>query len=69
MAMDPDSRVLISAMIAMAHKMNILVVAEGVETEEQLAFLREAECDEAQGHLFSRPVSPEQFSELMAASK
>lgn len=66
---DPDSRTLISAITAMAHKMHILVVAEGVETEEQLSFLKEAECDEAQGHLFSEPVSPERFSELMAASK
>jgi EAL domain-containing protein (putative c-di-GMP-specific phosphodiesterase class I) len=67
-ATDADSRTLISAMTAMAHKMNILVVPEGVETEEQLSFLREAECDEAQGYLFSAPVSPERFSELMAAS-
>jgi diguanylate cyclase (GGDEF)-like protein/PAS domain S-box-containing protein len=67
-ATDPDSRTLISAIIAMAHKMNILVVAKGVETEEQLLFLREAECDEVQGYLFSEPVSAEQFNELMAAS-
>ncbi len=68
-ATDPDSRTLISAMIAMAHKMNMLVVAKGVETEEQLSFLREAECDEAQGYLFSGPVPPEQFSELMVVAK
>ena len=39
----------------MAHKMGIKIVAEGVETEEQLEFLRAAGCDEMQGFLFSKP--------------
>ncbi len=51
----------------MAHKMGIRTVAEGVETEEQLAFLRDSECDEAQGFLFSRPVPPEQLREQVIA--
>ncbi len=51
----------------MAHKMGIKTVAEGVETEEQLAFLRESECDEAQGFLFSRPVPADQLRELVEA--
>ncbi|MDP1620339.1 MAG: EAL domain-containing protein [bacterium] len=43
----------------MAHQLNIRVVAEGVETEAQLAFLREHGCDEYQGYYFSRPLSAE----------
>ena len=43
----------------------LTVVAEGVETEEQLAFLRDQRCDEMQGYLFSPPVPPEQFEELL----
>ena len=62
---DSDDRAIIGAVTSMAHKMGIKTVAEGVETEEQLAFLRDSECDEAQGFLFSRPVPAEQFRELV----
>jgi EAL domain-containing protein (putative c-di-GMP-specific phosphodiesterase class I) len=41
------------------------VVAEGVETAAQLAFLREQKCDEMQGYLFSAPVNPDRFEELL----
>ena len=64
-AKDADDRAIISAVTSMAHKMGIRTVAEGVETEEQLAFLRQAECDEAQGYLFSRPLPAEKFRELI----
>ncbi len=53
------------AIIAMAHSLNLLVLAEGVETEEQLARLREEGCDEVQGYLFSRPVCAEDFELLL----
>ena len=49
----------------MAHTLRLVVVAEGVETEEQLAFLRQHRCDEMQGYLFSPPVAPEEFRELL----
>ena len=67
MVKDSDDRAIIGAVTSMAHKMGIKTVAEGVETEEQLAFLRDSDCDEAQGFLFSRPVSAEQFRELVEA--
>jgi diguanylate cyclase (GGDEF)-like protein/PAS domain S-box-containing protein len=55
------SKSLISAIISLAHGLNMNVVAEGVETEEQLKFLKLHHCQEAQGYLFSPPVSPRDF--------
>jgi EAL domain-containing protein (putative c-di-GMP-specific phosphodiesterase class I) len=49
----------------MAHSLKLNVVAEGVETEEQLEFLRSQQCDEMQGYLFSPPVPAEAFSKLL----
>jgi len=57
---DPDGAAIVSAVIAMAHNLRLRVVAEGVETPEQVQFLRERNCDEVQGYLISRPVAPEE---------
>jgi diguanylate cyclase len=46
---NPDDRAIIQAITAMAHNMKMTFVAEGVETEEQLKFLKESQCDEAHG--------------------
>lgn len=53
--------------IKMGQSLKLRVIAEGVETEEQLAFLKAAGCDEAQGYYFSRPVAAEQFAKLLEA--
>ncbi len=53
------------AIIAMAHSLNLSVLAEGVETEAQLARLRDEGCDEVQGYLFSRPVCAQDFEALL----
>lgn len=64
-ATDADTAALASAMIAMAHALEIRVIAEGVETEAQLRFLAEHGCDAVQGYYFSAPVPPAQLPERM----
>jgi EAL domain-containing protein (putative c-di-GMP-specific phosphodiesterase class I) len=56
---------IVSAVIGMARSLKLRVVAEGVETAEELNFLHDQQCDEAQGYLFSRPVPPVQFARLL----
>ena len=56
---------IVKAVITMAHSLGLEVTAEGVESEEQLAFLRSQRCDWFQGFLFSRPVCSEAFTELL----
>ncbi len=65
----PDDAAITSAIIAMAHALDLKVVAEGVETEEHVTFLRSQGCDEVQGHLLGRPVVPERFAEWLARPK
>ena len=60
-----DDTAIVTAVIGMARSLKLRVVAEGVETEEELAFLRAHHCDEAQGHYFSRPLLPPQFARLL----
>ena len=57
---DPDDEAITSTIITMGHSLGLNVIAEGVETEEQLDFLREHGCDEIQGHWLSRPLGAEQ---------
>jgi diguanylate cyclase (GGDEF)-like protein/PAS domain S-box-containing protein len=66
---DPDDAAIASAMIALAHNLQLTVVAEGVETEEQLAFLERLRCDEMQGFLFSPPVGAGRFEELLRENR
>ncbi|MGZ4111683.1 MAG: EAL domain-containing protein, partial [Tumebacillaceae bacterium] len=62
---DSENTIIVSAIINLAHNLKLNVVAEGVETEEQLAFLIELGCDEVQGYLFSPPISAERFLGLL----
>jgi len=64
-AKDRSSAAIVSAIISLAKSLNLKVVAEGVETEEQLEFLRQKDCDEAQGYLFGHPLPVDQITELL----
>ena len=64
-----DDAPLVTAIIAMAHSLGLRVVAEGVETELQLAFLKERSCDEYQGYLYSKPVAADDFVLLLAQAQ
>jgi len=63
---DPDDESIVVATIDMAHRLKRAVVAEGVETEEHLEFLRAHDCDELQGYLFCRPQPPSSFDKMLA---
>jgi EAL domain-containing protein (putative c-di-GMP-specific phosphodiesterase class I) len=63
---DPDDEAIVRATIDMAHRLKRAVVAEGVETEQHMEFLREHGCDELQGYLFCRPLPPATFDKLLA---
>ena len=62
---DANAAAVVRTIIAMSHGLNIKVVAEGVETEEQLRFLLRRKCDEAQGYFIARPMAPEEFCEAV----
>ena len=62
---DPHDSAIVSAIIDMAKNLNQRVIAEGIETQEQLAFLQTRRCAEGQGHFFSRPVAAAQFAQLL----
>jgi len=62
---DPNSAAVARAIIGLAHNLHMTVIAEGVETEAQLSFLRKLGCDEMQGFLFSKPLPAEQFATLL----
>ena len=61
----PDDTTIVTAIISMGRSLNLRVIAEGVETQDELAFLQAHQCDEAQGYYFGRPVHPEQFAKLL----
>jgi diguanylate cyclase (GGDEF)-like protein len=67
LAINSSDLALCEAIIVMAHKLGLKVIAEGIETEDQRQILTNAGCDYAQGYLFSRPVPPEEFEKLLKA--
>ncbi|MEM1172034.1 MAG: EAL domain-containing protein [Cyanobacteria bacterium P01_H01_bin.35] len=62
--LNSTNQVITSAIISMAHKLNMRVIAEGVETEEELSFLVKHNCDELQGYVFNRPLPLVEFASL-----
>jgi len=61
----PDDTTIVSAIISMGRSLRLKVVAEGVESVEDVAFLKKQECDEAQGYYFSRPIPADEFASLL----
>jgi diguanylate cyclase (GGDEF)-like protein/PAS domain S-box-containing protein len=61
----PDETTIVTAIISMGRSLNLRVVAEGLETKEELAFLQAHQCEEAQGYYFSRPVAAPDFTVLL----
>jgi EAL domain-containing protein (putative c-di-GMP-specific phosphodiesterase class I) len=64
---DLDDSTIVSAIINMGKSLKHLVVAEGVETEEQRLYLQGQHCEECQGYLFSRPLPAVEFAHLLAS--
>jgi diguanylate cyclase (GGDEF)-like protein/PAS domain S-box-containing protein len=62
---DPNNSAIVGAIIDMGKNLKQRVIAEGIETPEQLAFLRSLHCAEGQGYLFSQPVAPEELAHLL----
>jgi EAL domain-containing protein (putative c-di-GMP-specific phosphodiesterase class I) len=67
LATDSNDAAIAASVIALARAMNLEVIAEGIETEEQLAFLRKKKCHQGQGYLFSRPIPEKECSKLLAS--
>ena len=63
----PDGAAIARAVIQLSHALDLKVIAEGVETEDQLGFLRDNGCDEIQGYFFSRPLDPKALRDFLTA--
>jgi EAL domain-containing protein (putative c-di-GMP-specific phosphodiesterase class I) len=66
MTLSPDSLTIVSSVITLAHGLNLKVIAEGVETEDQLKLLKQLNCDEIQGYIAYRPLPLEKLEEILA---
>jgi diguanylate cyclase (GGDEF)-like protein/PAS domain S-box-containing protein len=67
-AANPDDAAITTAIISMAKSLNLKVIAEGVEDEAQMSFLRAHQCDEIQGYYFSKPLAPEEAADKLRGS-
>jgi len=66
---DPDDASIVSAIIGLSHSLGLKVIAEGVESAEQMAFLKEHGCDEVQGYFTGRPMPPDSIASLLRSSR
>jgi EAL domain-containing protein (putative c-di-GMP-specific phosphodiesterase class I) len=65
---DENDRAVANAIISLGRTLNLRIIAEGVETEAQAAFLRSVNCDEMQGYLFSKPLPASEIEDLLRAT-
>lgn len=66
---DEDNAAIVTALIAMSHRLKIKSLAEGVETQDQLEFLISQGCDEIQGYVFSKPMPASEFEYMIKENK
>ena len=66
---DPDDAAIVASIVSLAHSLRLQVIAEGVETEAQLTYLREHDCDQIQGYFFSRPVTADALTVMLEEGK
>lgn len=66
---NPTDAAIVMAMITLARGLKIKTIPEGIETEEQLAFFKQQQCEEIQGFLFSKPVPAEEFEEMLVQDR
>ncbi len=66
---EAEDGILAAAIISLGHALHLKVIAEGVETDAQLHFLKRHGCDQVQGFLYGEPVPPEQFAQLLERAK
>jgi len=64
-----EDAAIVKSIVTLAHSLKFAVIAEGVETKEQFDFLKDIDCDEIQGYLFSPPVSVDEFTNLLSHNK
>jgi EAL domain-containing protein (putative c-di-GMP-specific phosphodiesterase class I) len=69
LTIDSDDAAIVESVISMANSLHVGVIAEGVETKEQMDFLKHRGCNKAQGYYLSKPVPHEQIMEKLGASK
>jgi EAL domain-containing protein (putative c-di-GMP-specific phosphodiesterase class I) len=68
-AVNPDDAAITTAIISMAKSLNLKVIAEGVEDEAQMSFLRAHQCDEIQGYYFSKPLAVDEVVRTQASGE
>ena len=66
---DANDAAIVASIIALAHNLRLSVIAEGVETADQLAYLRAQGCDQMQGYYFSRPLPALEFEQLVRTQR
>jgi EAL domain-containing protein (putative c-di-GMP-specific phosphodiesterase class I) len=66
---DPDDEAIVLAIIGMARRLGFKTIAEGVETQGQLDFLRAGQCDEVQGYFFSKPIPAAEFAAMLRSGE